>query len=104
MAGSMPPCTSNRTSADSEVLQTRLDTVVDMLGHAEQQLWGGEPVMYLDRMNIQRNARHESAQRIVLQELHNARGHHLLMLLLSLLPGVLPGREDFSTAAACHLT
>jgi len=27
--------------AGSEVLQTRLDTVVNVLGHTEQQLWGG---------------------------------------------------------------
>ena len=90
--------------ADSEVLQTRLDAVVDVLGHAEQQLWGGELVMHLDRMNIQRDAQHASAQRIVLQELHQARGHHLVMLLLSLLTGELPEREDFSTTAARYLT
>ena len=89
--------------ADSEVLQMRLDTVVDVLGHAEQQLWGRELVMHLDRMNIQRDAQHASAQRIVLQELHNARGHHLVMLLLSLLPGELPTREKFITAAARYL-
>lgn len=60
--------------------------------------------VHLDRMNIQRDARHASAQRIVLQELYHARGHHLVMLLLSLLTGELPEREDFSTTAARYLT
>ena len=54
-------------------------------------------------MNIQHDAQHASAQRIVLQELHNARGHHLVMLLLSLLSGELPKREDFITAAVPYL-
>jgi hypothetical protein len=89
--------------AGSEVLQTPLDTVVNGLGHTEQQLRGGELVRHLHRMNIQHDAQHASAQRIVLQELHNARGHHLVMLLLSLLSGELPKREDFITAAAPYL-
>ena len=78
--------------------------MVDVLGYAEQQLWGGELFVHLDRMNIQRDARHASVQRIVLQERHHARGHHLDMLLLSLLTGELPEREDFSTTAARYLT
>ena len=89
--------------ADSGVLQASLDTVVDVLGHAEQQLWGKDIVMHLDRMNIQRDAQAASAQRIVLPELHNARGQHLVMLMVSLAPGELPQREDFYTAAARYL-
>jgi hypothetical protein len=92
-----------KLGADSETLQRRLDTVIDVLGHAEQQLWGKELVMYLDRMNIQRDAQDASAQRIELQELENARGHHLVMLMVSLAPAELPPREDFYTAAARYL-
>ena len=78
--------------------------MVDVLEYAEQQLWGGELFVHLDRRNTQCDARHASVQRIVLEELHNARGHHHVMLMLSLLPGELPGRGDFSTAVARHLT
>jgi hypothetical protein len=90
--------------ADSGALQASLDIVADVLEHAEEQLWGGELVMYLDRMNIQRDAQAASAQQIILPELHNARGQHLVMLLVSLAPGELPQRVDFSTAAARYLT
>ena len=92
-----------KLGADSETLQTRLDTVIDVLGYAEQQLWGKDLVMYLDSMNIQRDAQDASAQRIDLQELENARGHHLVMLMVSLAPAELPSREDFYTAAARYL-
>ena len=90
--------------ADSGALHANLDIVTDVLGHAEQQLWGGELVMHLDRMNIQRDAQAASAQQIVLPEMHNAQGHHLVMLMVSLAPGELPQREDFYTAAARYLT
>mgnify|MGYP001813206328 FL=1 len=89
--------------ADSGALQANLDIVADVLGHAEQQLWGGELVMHLDRMNIQRDTQTASAQRIVLPDLHNVHGHHLVMLMVSLAPGELPQREDFYTAAARYL-
>jgi len=89
--------------ADSGALQANLDIVTDVLGHAEQQLWGGDLVMHLDRMNIQRDAQQASAQQIELHELHNAHGHHLVVLMVSLAPGELPQREDFSTAAARYL-
>jgi len=89
--------------ADSGALQANSDIVTDVLGHAEQQLWGGDLVMHLDRMNIQRDAQQASAQQIVLPELHNVHGHHLVMLMVSLAPSELPQREDFSTAAARYL-
>jgi hypothetical protein len=88
------------SGADTGTLQASLDTVVDVLGHAEQQLWGEDLVLHLDRMNIQRNAQDASAQRIVLQELQNAHGYHLVMLMVSLAPGELPQRKDFTTTAA----
>jgi len=89
--------------ADSGALQANLDIVTDIPGHAEQQLWGKELVMYLDRMNIQRDAQAASAQQIELHELHNGRGQYLVALLVSLAPAELPPREDFSVAAARYL-
>ena len=70
-----------KLGADDYALQGRLDIIADFLGHAERQLWAGDLVIHLDNMNIQRDAQDPSAQRIMLQELHNARGTSLVMLL-----------------------
>jgi hypothetical protein len=90
--------------ADNGALQASLDIVTEVLGHAEQQLWSRELVLHLDRMNVQRDEQDASAQRIVLQELHNARGIQLVTLPVSLVPAELPPREDLLTAAARYLT
>ncbi|MGC2049485.1 MAG: hypothetical protein WA635_12850 [Gallionella sp.] len=88
-----------KLGTDSGALQQRLDIVADVLGHAEQQLWAEDFVIHLDNMNIRRDARDVPAQRISLQELHNARGASLALLLVSLAPGELPRREHFISAA-----
>jgi hypothetical protein len=88
-----------KLGTDAGALQEHLDIIVDLLGHAEQQLWAEEFVMHLDNMNIRRDAQDASAQRIPLRELHNARGAGLVMLLVSLAPGELPRRENIFTAA-----
>jgi hypothetical protein len=90
-------------SAESGDLHARLKMVADVLGHAERQLWSEDLVLHLDRMNIQRDAQDESAQPVALQELHNARGNRLALLLVSLAPGELPRREDFFTSAERYL-
>jgi hypothetical protein len=54
-------------------------------------------------MNIRRDAQDASAQRIALQELHNARGASLAMMLVTLAPGELPRRENALSAAAHYL-
>lgn len=92
-----------KLGAESGVLQARLDTLVDLLGHAEQQLWTSDLVVHLDSMNIQRDAQDASAHRIELQELQNAGGRHLVVLMVSLVPGELPPPKDFSTLAAHYL-
>jgi hypothetical protein len=92
-----------KLGTDAGALQERLDIVADLLGHAEQQLWAEEFVMHLDNMNIRRDAQDASAQRITLQELHNARGTRLVMLLVSLAPGELPQRENAISAAQRYL-
>jgi hypothetical protein len=88
---------------DAGALQGRLDIVADLLGHAEQQLWAGDFAVHLDNMNIRRDAQDPSAQGITLQELHNARGASLVMLLVALAPGELPQRENPITAAERYL-
>lgn len=93
-----------KLGTDAGALQGRLDIVADLLGHAEQQLWAEDFVMYLDNMNIRRDAQDASAQRITLRELRNARVASLAMLLVTLAPGELPPRENALTAAARYLS
>jgi hypothetical protein len=92
-----------KLGTDTNALLGRLETIVDLLGHAEQQLWADEPIIYLDNMNIRRDAHDASAQRITLRELHNARGASLAMLLIALAPGELPQRDNVLSAAARYL-
>jgi hypothetical protein len=89
--------------ADEGVLQAHLEIVAELLNEAAHQLWSEEITLYLDPMNIQRDAQNPSARRIVLQELHNARGRRAAMLPISLAPGDLPPREDFVTVAERYL-
>ena len=89
--------------ADAGVLRAHLEIVAELLGEAQRQLWGEEITLYLDPMNIQRDARDPSARQIVLQELHNARGRSAVMLPISLAPAALPPREDFVAAAQRYL-
>jgi hypothetical protein len=89
--------------ADTGLLDAHLDIVASLLSTAEQQLWGETLVIRLDRMNIKRDAQDESARNIELQELHNAQGRRLVMLLVSVAPGELPKREDLHTLAQRYL-
>jgi hypothetical protein len=89
--------------ADTGLLDAHLDIVASLLGTAEQQLWGETLVIRLDRMNIKRDAQDESARNIELQELRNAQGRRLVMLLVSVAPGELPKREDLHILAQRYL-
>jgi hypothetical protein len=84
---------------DGEVLQAHLEIVAELLGEAEHQLWAEEVTLYIDAMNIQRDPPDPAARRIVLQEMHDAQGRRLAMLLASFSPRDLPAREDLVTAA-----
>lgn len=88
---------------DDRVLGAHLDIVGNLLAEAERQFWAENILLYLDRMNIQRDAQSGSARAIRLQELHNARGRRLVMLLISIDPGELPERLDVVTAAERYL-
>lgn len=89
--------------ADSGELQSRLDIVAKFLGNAEEQIWGTELVIHLDRMNIKRSPQATSAKELTLQELHNARGQQRVALMVAITPKELPEREDFYSAAARYL-
>ncbi len=89
--------------ADEGVLRAHLEIVAELLGEAGRQLWAEEITLYLDPMNIQRDAQNPSARRIVLQELRNARDGRVIMLPISIAPAELPPREDLVTAAQRYL-
>lgn len=88
---------------DDRALSAHLDIVAGLLAEAERQFWGEELVLHLDRMNIRRDAQDASARELRFQELHNARGRHLVMLLITVDPGELPQRVDAVTAAERYL-
>lgn len=89
--------------ADEGVLRAHLEIVAELLAEAPSQIRADEITLYLDPMNIQRDARDPSARRIVLKELHNAQGRSAVMLPISIAPEELPPREDFVTAAQRYL-
>lgn len=88
---------------DDRALTAHLEIVTGVLAEAERHFWGEELVLYLDRMNIQREPQNASAREIRLQELHNARGRRLVMFLVTLDPGELPQRVDAVIAAERYL-
>jgi hypothetical protein len=93
----------DRLGPDAGVLKTHLDIVVDQLAQAEQCLRVETLRMRLDSMNVQREAQDASGRDIVLPEIHNARGRSNLLLLISVLPGELPPRENLLAMAHRYL-
>jgi hypothetical protein len=89
--------------SDAGVLKAHLDIVADLLAEAPSQIQTQEITLYLDPMNIQRDARDPSGRRIVLRELCNAQGRTAVMLPISIAPADLPPREDLVTAAQRYL-
>jgi hypothetical protein len=88
---------------DEGILRAHLGIVADSLAEAGRQFWAEELDLSRDAMNIRRDAGEPSARRIVLKELHNARGWRLVMLPLMITPGEIPPREDFVAAAERYL-
>ena len=84
---------------DSDVLDTHIAIVADLLSQAEHQLKIENVCMRLDSMNIQRDAQDASAHDIVLPEFHNARGQQSVLLLVSIIPGELPQQENLLATA-----
>ncbi|HEX6735912.1 MAG TPA: hypothetical protein VF096_13965 [Azonexus sp.] len=84
---------------DERNMGGQLDILCEVLAGAERQLWATPGELYLDRMNVKRDAGHPDARPIRFTELHNARGERLAMLLLTLDPQELPAPESFSAQA-----
>jgi len=92
-----------RMGSDAGVLKTHLDIVADQLAQAEQLLQRETLRMRLDSMNIQRDAQDVTGRDIVLPEIHNARGHRSALLLITVVPGELPPRENLLATAHRYL-
>lgn len=88
---------------DQDVLNAHLEITAGLLAEAEKNLWSADISLYLDPMNIQRDAGVPSARAVRFQEISNARGQGSIMLLLAIAPGSLPQREDFFSAAQRYL-
>lgn len=89
--------------ANSDTLSRHLDLVSELLGEAEKHFWPGSVELHVDRMNIQRSADDASAHHVRLQELHNARGQQMVMLLVALKYEELPRQQKFSDMAERYL-
>ncbi len=92
-----------RLGSDASVLKTHLEIVADQLAQAEQLLQSETVHMRLDSMNIQRDAQDVTGRDIVLPEIHNARGHRSALLLITVVPGELPPRENLLATAHRYL-
>jgi hypothetical protein len=88
---------------DDRALRTHLEIAAALLADAERQFWAERIDLHLDPMNIQRDPQDASARQIQFQELRNARGRRVVMLLVSITPSELPQREDFMAAAKRYL-
>jgi hypothetical protein len=92
-----------RLGSDAGVLNTHLDIVAEQLAQAEQLLQSENLRMRLDSMNIQRDAQDVTGREIVLPEIHNAQGRSSALLLVSVIPGELPSRENLLATAHRYL-
>ncbi|MBI1283863.1 MAG: hypothetical protein GC183_05955 [Thiobacillus sp.] len=92
-----------RLGSDAGVLSSHLDIVVEQLAQAEQLLQGDTFRMRLDSMNVQRDALDETGRDIELPEICNARGRRNVLLLISVIPGELPPRENLLASAYRYL-
>jgi hypothetical protein len=88
---------------DEDALRLHLNVIAEILADAERQFWSEVIEWHLDHMNIRREAHDPSAESVRLQELHDARGGRVAILLLSLALDDLPPREEFSTAVDRYL-
>jgi len=88
---------------NTKVLEAHREILAAVLGEAERHLWAEDITLYLDAMNIQREAQYPSVRRVVLPELRNSRGQRAVMLPLALAPVEVPPREDLVAAAERYL-
>ncbi len=80
--------------SDTGTLKFHLDTLNDVLGRAEEQLWTTHPRLVIDRKGIKREQRSDEAIELELAELNNAEGRRAVALLLRVPRGEIRSRGD----------
>ncbi len=86
-------------TVDESSFSGQLEIVAEVMAKAAQWMWVETGELYLDRLNIKREASHPDAKRLVFSELHDARGHALMALFVSIDPGELPEKASLSETA-----
>jgi len=69
---------------DDRILEAYLDIVADVLGRPEEQLWGRQIALFVDRMGIKRTEAADDAPELTLFELENAGGVRRIAALVAL--------------------
>ena len=73
---------------DDAYLEKDLEILIDVLAHAEHQLWLDSLTLIVDRMGIKHNKASADAPELVLRELHNAAGLQLVARMVMVPPEV----------------
>jgi hypothetical protein len=73
---------------DDAYIEKDLEILIDVLSHAEHQLWVDSLTLIVDRMGIRRNHASADAPELVLRELHNAAGLQLIARMVMVPPPV----------------
>jgi hypothetical protein len=89
--------------SDTGTLKFHLDTLNDVLGHAEEQLWTTHPVLIIDRKGIKREQLSDDAVELKLDELNNADGRRAVTLMVSVPRGEIPTHSDLLANAQRYL-
>lgn len=74
---------------DDNYIEKNLEILIEVLDHAEQQLWGEPLTLIVDRMGIKRSTVTDDAPELHLTELHNAAGRRIVIHMVSIPPAAL---------------
>lgn len=80
--------------SDTGTLKFHLDTLNDVLGRAEEQLWTTHQSVIVDRKGVKREQPSDDAIELEFPELNNADGRRAVALLLSIPRGEVRRRSD----------
>jgi hypothetical protein len=89
--------------SDTGTLRFHLDTLNDVLGRAEEQLWATRTTLIVDRKGIKREQPSDTAAEVALDELHSATGQTAIMVLVSVPRGEIGTRGDLLKEAQRYL-
>ena len=73
---------------DDAYIEKDLEILIDVLSHAEHQLWVESLTLIVDRMGIKRARASDDAPELVLRELHNVAGLQLIARMVMIPPEV----------------